>query len=125
VVNHARMATSFALVVLEELPRDLGRVLPLREGAQVLGRTEGADIRLVWDTVSRRHARITVEEGRVTIEDVASTSGTFVNDELVRAPQELAPGARIRIGRVVLELVRAEEADARSLVAFGRGHEDG
>ncbi|TKD12405.1 FHA domain-containing protein [Polyangium fumosum] len=119
------MATSFALVVLEEPPRDLGRIVPLREGAQVFGRTEGADIRLVSDTVSRRHARITVEEGRVTIEDVASTSGTFVNDALVRGSQELSPGARIRIGRIVFELARADEADARSLAIVGRGHEDG
>ncbi|MDI1444464.1 FHA domain-containing protein [Polyangium sp. 6x1] len=110
------MSSSFVLVVLEEAPRDLGPVVPLREGAQVFGRTEGADIRLAWDTVSRRHARITVEEGRVTIEDVASTSGTFVNDELVRGVVEISPGTRIRIGRIVFELARAEEAAARGLV---------
>ncbi|MDC3959286.1 FHA domain-containing protein [Polyangium jinanense] len=107
------MATSFALVVLAELPGEIGRVIPLAEGAQVFGRTEGADIRLRSDTVSRRHARITVEEGRVTIEDVASTSGTFVNDELLRASQEILPGARIRIGQIVLELVRAEDGVPR------------
>lgn len=112
------MATSFALVILDELPEGIGRIIPLREGAQVFGRTEGADIRLRSDTVSRRHARITVEEGRVTVEDVMSTSGTFVNEELVRA-QEILPGARIRIGRIVLELVRAEDAEARRL-AFVR-----
>jgi len=104
------MATSFVLIVVAGFGDELGRVIPLVEGSLVVGRTEGADIVLPNVTVSRRHARFTVAEGRVTVEDVASTSGTMVNEERVQGPVALAPGARVRVGQVVFELARAEEA---------------
>jgi pSer/pThr/pTyr-binding forkhead associated (FHA) protein len=103
------MISRFALVVVQGLPREPGRVIPLGEGSQILGRTEIADIRLHVDTVSRRHARITVEGERVTLEDAWSCGGTFVNDEMVRGVVELSPGARLQLGHVILTLVRREE----------------
>ena len=44
------------------------------------------------------HARIERQGGVVVLEDLGSTNGTYLNEELLRGPQPLHPGDRIRIG---------------------------
>jgi len=55
--------------------------------------------------LSRRHARISREpSGQLTIEDMGSANGTFVNDERIESPRPLAFGDRVRLGRTVSEV---------------------
>lgn len=49
-------------------------------------------------TVSTRHAVFWVEGARVWVRDCGSTNGTFVRDERVRGPVELADGELVRLG---------------------------
>lgn len=79
----------------------------------VLGRdprhSPAAPILEPYDTVSRRHARVTVDRGgNATITDLGSLNGTFVDDTLVRpnTAVDLRPGSRLRLGRSVSFLVR-------------------
>jgi len=51
------------------------------EGEVTIGRSPANDVVLNDPQVSRRHARIILEDGRVTIEDVGSLNGTYVNGE--------------------------------------------
>jgi len=86
--------------------------IPLFDGENVLGR-EGAGITIVRSaTVSRRHARIQVEAGRVTVEDLGSKNGTFVADEPVSGVRELAPGDRVRLGSVLFTMTAARSGPA-------------
>ncbi len=64
----------------------------------VLGRGEQAEIRLEDPFASSRHARLTRQGGVVILEDLGSTNGTYLNEELVGGPQPLHPGDRVRIG---------------------------
>jgi diguanylate cyclase (GGDEF)-like protein len=89
---------------------ELGRVIRLGDGVQVIGRVPEADIQIVADTVSRRHAKLVVDGARVEVEDVESTGGTFVNGEKVRSTP-LALGGTLQLGTVILELVRAAAVD--------------
>jgi hypothetical protein len=57
--------------------------------------------------VSRKHAKITVGPGKVLIEDLGSTNGTFVNGEKIRQSR-LKEGDRILIGTSILKLVQRE-----------------
>jgi len=59
---------------------------------------------LVEDMVSRKHAKIVTDEKVVTIEDLGSTNGTFVNGEKVRV-SEIKDGDRILIGTSIIKLV--------------------
>jgi predicted component of type VI protein secretion system len=77
------------------------------EGGRTIGR-EGADITLDDDQVSRSHARVSVAGSTITIEDLGSTNGTFVNGAKIEAPTTLAPGDTVRIGATTFAL----EADA-------------
>src|SRR3569833_2926071 len=62
-----------------------GGEFPLRPNREiVIGRSSELDMVLVEDMVSRKHAKIVTDENVVTIEDLGSTNGTFVNGEKVR-----------------------------------------
>jgi hypothetical protein len=64
----------------------------------VLGRGDQAEIRLEDPFASSRHARLIRQGGIVVIEDLGSTNGTYLNEELLSGPQPLHQGDRVRIG---------------------------
>jgi pSer/pThr/pTyr-binding forkhead associated (FHA) protein len=67
----------------------------------ICGRRDG-DLLLPEDgSVSPRHAAITVREGRIRVEDLGSSSGTFLR---LRTPRSLVFGDEIRLGRQLLRL---------------------
>ncbi|MFN0062093.1 MAG: FHA domain-containing protein [Myxococcaceae bacterium] len=82
-----------------------GGEFPLRADKQVvIGRSSELDMVLVEDMVSRKHAKITLGSGKILIEDLGSTNGTFVNGEKVKHAR-LKEGDRILIGTSILKLV--------------------
>ena len=82
-----------------------GGEFPLKSDKQIIvGRSSELDMVLVEDMVSRKHAKIVVSGGKVTIEDLGSTNGTFVNGEKVKQAR-LKEGDRILIGTSILKLV--------------------
>lgn len=83
-----------------------GGEFPLKGDKQlIIGRSSELDIVLVEDMVSRKHAKITLKGGVITIEDMGSTNGTFVNGEKVKS-QRLKEGDRILVGTSILKLVK-------------------
>jgi len=88
-----------------------------RQGAVLIGRSDDAELRLGDDSVSRRHARLTLSAGEVSISDLESYNGTRVNGEPISGARELCSGDVIAIGDVVLVLHRAaREMAPRSLL---------
>jgi hypothetical protein len=76
-----------------------GRPLELRGGIMTLGRS--AVCQFVFDDVlvSRRHAEFTVTPASVTLRDLGSANGVFVNEKRLNAAYTLEPGDRIAIGK--------------------------
>jgi pSer/pThr/pTyr-binding forkhead associated (FHA) protein len=87
------------------------REVALGPGENLLGRVDDGVAWIESPTVSRRHARILVEGGRATLEDLGSKNGTFVRGERISAPTPLIHGDVIRLGRVSMTLhaVRADQ----------------
>jgi pSer/pThr/pTyr-binding forkhead associated (FHA) protein len=81
-----------------------GQLLPVGEGALILGRSSSCDLRLPHASISRRHARLTRRGERLFLEDLGSQNGTFLDDERLAGPHELLVGQRIHIGPAVLRL---------------------
>ena len=82
-----------------------GGEFPLRPHREIIiGRSSDLDMVLVEDMVSRKHAKITTDETTVTIQDLGSTNGTFVNGEKVRKA-DLKDGDRILIGTSIIKIV--------------------
>ncbi|WP_224373081.1 DUF4388 domain-containing protein [Hyalangium versicolor] len=83
-----------------------GGEFPLKADKQiVIGRSSELDMVLVEDMVSRKHAKIMISAGNITIEDLGSTNGTFVNGEKVKQAR-LKEGDRILIGTSILKLIQ-------------------
>ncbi|HEY3277570.1 MAG TPA: FhaA domain-containing protein [Syntrophorhabdaceae bacterium] len=76
-----------------------GIAFPLEERSMLVGRGSDCAIKLTDDTVSERHARVRVEYGKVTLEDLASTNGTRVNLRRIRKTV-LSEGDRVSLGDV-------------------------
>jgi pSer/pThr/pTyr-binding forkhead associated (FHA) protein len=80
----------------------LGEVMPLRSGANAIGRDTG-DVCFPGDRyVSGRHARIDVGEGAITLTDLGSSNGTFLR---IGGPAEVGPGDHGLLG---MQLLRVE-----------------
>jgi hypothetical protein len=73
-------------------------------GELVIGRASDLDLVLIEDMVSRKHAKLTLQNGGISIADLGSTNGTFVNGEKVKKAQ-LKLGDRVLIGTSILKLV--------------------
>ncbi len=73
-------------------------------GTATIGRDEGTDLRVDDPEVSRRHAKITVQDGTAWVDDLDSTNGTYVNGGRVVERQRLFGGDRIQIGPAMIEL---------------------
>jgi DNA-binding winged helix-turn-helix (wHTH) protein len=70
----------------------------LRDGENVIGRDRDAAVPIDGPIVSRRHARIVINEGTAVLEDLGSKNGTFVRDARVSTPVALQDGDQIRVG---------------------------
>lgn len=71
-----------------------------------IGRNVGCDV-MVEDTyLSGRHAQLNVDDGDLTIEDLGSTNGTYVNQELIKHRTRLERGDIVQVGGVLFEVVR-------------------
>lgn len=73
----------------------------------VIGRSTDCEASIDDPNASRRHASLRVSDGQVTIEDLQSRNGTFVDGRLIGSPTTLAAGSRIIIGNTLMTLVRA------------------
>jgi two-component system cell cycle response regulator len=83
---------------------DLGRRYVLENDVTTIGRGRDNDIVLPSDCVSRQHARIERRGDAVYIVDLASTNGTYINEE--RKPvreRRLARGDQLRVGDTIFK----------------------
>jgi hypothetical protein len=84
-------------LVVESVPGlRRGMTYDISDGA-TLGRGD-VEIQLEDPFASSRHAHLIRQGAMLVIEDLGSTNGTYLNDELLRGPRPLHAGDRVRIG---------------------------
>ena len=79
-----------------------GQEIPLDAGENIIGRDEGAQVRIDAPSISRRHARIVVSTKEVTFEDLGSKNGSFLRHKPVKTPAALADLDELTVGSVQL-----------------------
>lgn len=70
----------------------------LDEGDNLVGRGQDARVRIDHPEVSRRHAKMIVDGGTVTLVDLGSKNGTHRNGRRITEPVQLSDGDEIWIG---------------------------
>lgn len=105
--------------VLEGLER--GRCYDDLETPVTIGREEENTIRLNDERVSRFHAKLQEDAGRIILTDLDSTNGTRVNGRPVQM-RVLKPGDQVSIGRCLLLFGSREEIAARADKAKAEHH---
>lgn len=70
----------------------------------VLGRSGEADLVLDDPYASEFHMRLVAQADGMTLHDLGSTNGTYVNGRRVTAPTQLRRGDTIQVGKTVMEV---------------------
>jgi pSer/pThr/pTyr-binding forkhead associated (FHA) protein len=109
--------------VLALRPIDGGPVIRFDEGGRkhTIGRGPGVDITVASDTVSKVHARLSLDRDgeRIRITDLGSSNGTYLNGARI-TEATAAAGATLRLG--TMEFTVARDAQAAGLpTAVGAG----
>ena len=72
--------------------------IPLTGDQFLIGRGDDCDLRLHVTEVSRHHSLMRIQGGEVTISDLGSSNGTYVNGTRVLSQTVLHTGDEIRVG---------------------------
>ncbi|HEV2888151.1 MAG TPA: FtsK/SpoIIIE domain-containing protein [Jatrophihabitans sp.] len=101
---------------------DSGLVIGLPRGRHLIGRGVEADLRLSDPDVSRRHAELCVELSGVSVRDLDSTNGSWLDDMPVAAASSAVDhDAVLRVGNSLLRVVTATEPPAAITADAGGG----
>ncbi len=70
----------------------------LYAGENIVGRGDDDVVEVDAATVSRRHARLVIDGDVVTLEDLGSKNGTWLDGQRLAAPRGLGDGSVLRLG---------------------------
>jgi hypothetical protein len=73
-------------------------------GATVLGRSDQSDVILEDPYASEFHLRLVAADGTLTVSDLGSTNGTYVNGRRITTPTNLRRGDALQVGKTVMEV---------------------
>lgn len=118
--SHTTVTTAPSCLVEVIAGPDAGRSELLPAGRHVLGRETG-DVPIADPLISRRHLELHVDGEQVTITDLGSCNGSYVDDDRLPAmtPTVWPRGATLRIGSSVLVHGRAAADDLATTLDAG------
>jgi predicted component of type VI protein secretion system len=90
--------------------RSASTTLKLADGVTSIGRHDDCLIRIKSSQVSRRHCELFEASDKLTIRDLGSSNGTFVNGKKVTGQQALKPGDELTVGAVTLRVAKIGQA---------------
>ncbi len=90
------MSTKLVMFKPNGKRKDLG----LKNSVTLIGRGDDCDLRIPIMSISRKHCVLRLEDGALTVKDLSSSNGTFVNNKRVSETQ-LKAGDRLAVGPIV------------------------
>jgi pSer/pThr/pTyr-binding forkhead associated (FHA) protein len=79
----------------------------------LIGRGDDCQLRMNSQLVSRHHCVLLVRDRQVSLQDLESRNGTFVNAERIQGERPLKPGDKVKIGELTFEVQMAGPASAK------------
>ncbi|MCL2646174.1 MAG: FHA domain-containing protein [Phycisphaerales bacterium] len=80
------------------------RDFELKRETATFGRNVDCDFQIPLEVISRKHAQLAIKDGKLSVRDLGSSNGTFVNNKRVQETQ-LAAGDTLTIGPVIFTIV--------------------
>jgi len=94
-----------AIVLVVQSGKHRGRKIKFPEdGTLLIGRDPECHLRLASTDVSRKHCLLTLGPAGITVKDLGSRNGTFVDDFLISPTGILKPGSVLRVGNMEFKL---------------------
>lgn len=81
-----------------------GKSIELKKETFLIGRADGCHLRPNHDAISRRHCQFTMYPNKVTVQDLGSRNGTYVNGERTSGEVVLKTGDEVRLGPLKFEV---------------------
>ncbi len=99
------------LIIIRGTPQ--GHRFFLTQPEMIIGRDNSADISVADMSISRKHAKITKDDGKVLITDLGSSNGTAINDKKIPQgqPTVLEKEDMIKLGNSILKYLPAGELE--------------
>jgi pSer/pThr/pTyr-binding forkhead associated (FHA) protein len=72
----------------------------LPPGDHEIGRLPGMSVQIEGSGVSRHHSMLRVSASEVTVEDLGSKNGTYVNNQRIVGARRLIHGDKLAIGEI-------------------------
>jgi pSer/pThr/pTyr-binding forkhead associated (FHA) protein len=94
--------------------RSATTTLKLADGVTSLGRHDDCVVRIKSSQVSRRHCELFDVGGKLTVRDLGSSNGTFVNGKRITGQQTLKVGDELTVGAVTLRVATLGQPVAAS-----------
>jgi DNA-binding winged helix-turn-helix (wHTH) protein len=91
----------------------------LSSGVHAIGRAPGCAVVIEAPSVSREHASLLVTRRELRLTDLGSKNGTFVGDTRIAVPADLFDRCRIRIGEVVVDVLRLGKDNSTETIDVG------
>lgn len=97
--------------------RHAGQSLRILWPRFLIGRGEDCHLRPSSDSVSRQHCLLSIDGERVSVRDLDSRNGTFVNGQRLAGERSLKSGDRLAVGRLEFEIQLETPISVASLTA--------
>src|SRR5688572_9159336 len=89
-----------------------GLEIPLNKDLFTIGRSSECSLRAGSDAISRKHCAIRLNQSIITIADLNSRNGTYVNGQRIEKETSLSSGDEVRVGPLRFEVVAEQPVDA-------------
>jgi len=93
-------------------PKGVRKEFPLVGSVTTLGRQPDCDLQVPLGKISRQHCEVHIEKNKVTLKDLQSVNGTFINGKKI-AQQELKPGDVIDLANAIKFMIQINGQPAK------------
>ncbi|MCB0357471.1 MAG: FHA domain-containing protein, partial [Bdellovibrionales bacterium] len=105
-----------------------GQIINLKKGQNLIGRNPQCDIPIAHPGISKQHCTIKVSANEITIDDLNSSNGTFVNGLKIKS-YKLSPNDKISLYDIMAEIINVADVNKgfspavlNPLNFYGTGH---
>lgn len=75
-----------------------GAAVPIKKSSFIIGRSKECALRAGSEAISRKHCELKQNDSGITVQDLGSRNGTYVNDSKIEGVRKLSHGDTLKIG---------------------------